>query len=540
MARTPLFSLLTRALRQAAAASSHEGLPTDEAIDAILEHRASRRSFLKSAAAGSALIGASSALGACSPLRALAPERDGPRIVIVGAGLAGLTAAYYLKRAGYAAQIVEASPRIGGRCYTAKNFLGKGLTTELGGEFFDSTHTDALELAAAFELPLYDCRSPEEAAMKEVYFFGGKTRSERDIIREFAPLATQIAADARTLEADSSPQNPAFVTLDRTPLSLYLRNLGARGWIYDLLEAAYLTEYGLELDEQSALNLVYLISTDTEHGKFEVFGESDERYKIQGGNQRLAEALADALSGQIETSLALEALTAEGSGYRLSLQRDSGREEVLADVVILTVPFTLLRTIDLRVELPPQKRRAIEELGYGANTKVFLGFEARVWRHRGLSGNFFSDGRVQCGWDNSRAQDPLHGGLTMYFGGHASKQAGGMDLQAFAAETVPGLSAMFPGCAQAFTGKVARFDWPTFPFAKASYAAYKPGQWATISGHEVTPVGNLYFAGEHCSAEFQGFMNGAMQTGREAAESVLARFGRGQIESRHKALTLAA
>src|SRR5690606_1439551 len=133
-----------------------------------------------------------------------------------------------------------------------------------------------------------------------------------------------------------------------------------------------------------------------------------------------------------------------------SLKPGAGAREMTADAVILTVPFTLLRGIDVRVDLPPEKHRAITELGHGANTKIFFGVEARVWRHRQLSGNFFSDGPVQCGWDNSRAQDPLHGGLTMYSGGRASKEAGAVDLQEFASHVVPWLAPMFPGCPQAF------------------------------------------------------------------------------------------
>ncbi len=68
--------------------------------------------------------------------------------------------------------------------------------------------------------------------------------------------------------------------------------------------------------------------------------------------------------------------------------------------------------------------------------------------------------------------------------------------------------------------KAARFHWPTYPFTKASYACYLPGQWTTIAGAEIKPVGNLYFAGEHCSRDFQGFMNGGAETGKQVAQEL--------------------
>ena len=72
-------------------------------------------------------------------------------------------------------------------------------------------------------------------------------------------------------------------------------------------------------------------------------------------------------------------------------------------------------------------------------------------------------------------------------------------------------------------GKVSRFHWPTFPWTKSAYSCYKPGQWTTIAGAESVPVGNLFFAGEHCSYDFQGYMNGAAQSGADTAKLIMSK-----------------
>ena len=88
---------------------------------------------------------------------------------------------------------------------------------------------------------------------------------------------------------------------------------------------------------------------------------------------------------------------------------------------------------------------------------------------------------------------------------------------------LPGIERAFPGATKERNGKVSRMHWPTFAWTKAAYACYKPGQWTTIAGAEGLPVGNLFFAGEHCSYDFQGYMNGAAQSGADTAKAVMAK-----------------
>lgn len=483
--------------------------------------RMNRRDFLAGAAAVPAALG----LGACA-----SPETsmgNPPRIVVVGGGMAGLNAAYQLQKRGVAAEVYEASNRSGGRMFTATGLMGEGLTTELGGEFIDSVHGDLLDLADEFGLELLDTHAPAVRAFRETFFFDGRHYGEADAVEAFRPLAARIAADFDSLGDTVDFRNEGGAgALDRTSLGEYLGRIGADGWIRALLDVAYVTEYGLDAGEQSALNLIFLISPDVTDG-FEIFGESDERFKTAGGNQRIADETARRLKRPVRLEHRLEAVAARGAGFRLTFEGPNGSAmDADADIVVLAIPFSVLREVDLRLDLPPTKRKAIRELGYGTNAKVFAGVDRRVWRDSGFSGEAFSDERFQLAWDNSLMQPGAAGGITFYSGGRPGLAAGEGGALEQVERLLPGYDKAFPGSAAQFNRKAARMHWPTHPFALGSYACYKPGQWTSISGAEGLPVGNLYFAGEHTSTEFQGYMNGAAQSGRLAAEALLANMAR--------------
>lgn len=127
--------------------------------------------------------------------------------------------------------------------------------------------------------------------------------------RALRPIARQIRRDAQRAgyPVTYNRYNPYACQLGHTPLSDYLTQIGAAGWLYKLLEVAYVTEYGLEAHEQSALNLIFLIDTQLNDG-FDIFGESDERYKVRGGNQQIPNRLAQMFANQIRYGYQLVAI----------------------------------------------------------------------------------------------------------------------------------------------------------------------------------------------------------------------------------------
>ncbi|MGB8843951.1 MAG: FAD-dependent oxidoreductase [Aliidongia sp.] len=448
-----------------------------------------------------------------------------PHVVVVGAGLAGLTAARSLKRAGVEVTLYEASSRVGGRVHSVVGQFGPGLVTELGGEFIDSRHSDLLALVREFGLPLIDTEVISEQALVPSYYFDGQHYSEAQVIREFEPLAERMRADATALSTEISAASHSAIDadFDRLSIAAYLDRIGASGWMRSLLEVAYLTEYGAEIEAQSCLNLLTLLSFDTAEG-FNIFGESDERYKIRGGNELIARALAAELGERIEFEHRLVAMRAQGSGFCLDFERANGTKSVVADFVVLAIPFTVLREIDLALDLPAGKRRAIDTLGYGTNEKLIVGLRSPVWRDQGRDGGIYSDRVFQTGWDSGR----LQGGGSSYsffLGGITGAQLTMGDPALKAEHYLREADPMFPGMLDAYTGVARATDWRVNPLARGSYACFKPGQWTTVAGWEGAPVGNLHFAGEHCSADFQGYMNGAVETGRKAAEAIIAKLG---------------
>lgn len=526
MSRTVVFAALRRALRLAQCAN-HSSKAPEELIEHARYAPLTRRQFLHATAATAGLAAAGTVIPGCRTLRPARRAHDA-RVAIVGGGLAGLNAACTLRKAGVPTTVYEAGERVGGRVFSARHALAPDLVTELGAEFIDTGHAEMHALVREFGLELMDVQAPGERELNaDVFFFDGRRHAMHEIVAGFRPLAARLAADQQQLGDAIDYRHPTGdAGLDSLSLAAYLDRIDARGVVRELLEVAYVSEYGLDVSEQSALNLVRLIGTESDADELALYGESDERFKIRGGNQQLTDALAARLDGALRLGHRLESLRSQGSGFRLTFAKSGGSlAEATADIVLLALPFTLLRAVDLSVDLPPVKRRAIAELGYGSNTKVFAGFQQRVWRQRGDAGNVYSDLPFQTAWDNSRLQAGDAGGLTFYLGGQAGVRAGDGNAADQVARFLADVEAVFPGAAAVHNGCTARFHWPSSPLARGSYSCYRPGQWTSIAGAEGELVGNLYFAGEHCSRDYQGFMNGAAETGRVAAEAILARIG---------------
>jgi len=477
----------------------------------------SRRGFVK---ASLAAVMSAYTLG---PRLAMADHKS---VAVVGAGVAGLNATYLLKRAGIFATLYEGSDHIGGRIQTDYNSLAPNLYTELGGEFIDSGHKDMRVLAKKFGLALIDTEAASEAGLQVAYYADGRLHSEDEVITAFQPLAAVVDNDSAQLSDEITyDSHSAFdAALDHTNLRNYLANNEPVDWLYKILEAAYVNEFGLDLQDQSTLNFVETIGTDTSDG-FQIYGVSDQRYKVRGGNHQIVSQLANQVADRIRLGNRLEALDqAQNGKYILTFANGHARpREVRADFVILCLPFTILREIDLRLPLPAIKRRAIRELGYGNNAKLILGFGKRLWRDEGFDGDSYADLPYQSGWDSSREQHTRFGAYTIYPGGRLALDLGPGTALSQAHRLLPDLDQVFPGLRDQWLGTARRAFWPDNPFIKASYASYLPGQWTGIRGAEGETVGNLYFAGEHTSLDWQGYMNGGAESGRMAAQALIKR-----------------
>lgn len=460
-------------------------------------------------------------------------------IAILGAGIAGLNCANHLLKSGLNFQVFEATNRVGGRILTHYNdALQLGIFPEFGGDFIDTNHTDMLDLAKEFNLECLDLIEEHQTKklIKDIYYFDNRKISEREIIAEFKKIAPKIAIDINSLGEDYDTEEAK--KLDNLPLSEYIKSLKCKQWLKDIFTAAFVAEFGLDCSEQSTLNMLDMVDTDTTEG-FKVFGDSDERYRIKGGNSKITEALADKIGRtKINNGYIVEAIS-EGDDNLYTISFKNGKK-IISKSIVCTIPFTVLRKIDLKLKnISPEKRKCIDELGYGNNTKLILGYDSAPWSDpKNKASGYLFHKDITNGWDGgqTKTENNRNEAYVCYFGAALSDKLNSEAVKnklsppnhtwrtELPQETVNSfvneLDKIFIGSKGKFVGKHVFANWIDFPYTHGSYSCYKKGQWTTVSGKEIEPIGNFFFAGEHCSSDFQGFMNGGAETGRRVATMI--------------------
>ena len=497
-------SLFSRILKNAFSLAAKN----NPAMGKLLQQRQeSRRTFLRNTAitaTGMALI--PSLLNANN----LKTKKN---IAIIGAGIAGLNAAYQFKKLGLASTVYEASNRVGGRMFTLKNYFGENITTDIGGEFIDANHEDILQLVKELNLEFYDLRT--DTLQKETLYFDGKAYTEKDLTDALQPYINQLVKDITSIPEELTYKNAAqFEHLDKQSIKEYLLALGINGWLYNFLDVLLNREYGMEIDEQSALNFLIMLDKS---GEF--YGEH-EIYKIKGGSQHLTDAIYNKVKDNIKLRHQLFEIKETNNQYELSFKSNNTTVNIKADFVILALPFSVLRKIKMEVPMPAEKRKCIDEFGYGNSSKYVMGFTNKPWRKQNRQGYTFTNENFGCGWDSTHMQSDEPSSFTVFGGGNFSDKIFQNKQKKLNAEFIPVLNKIYSGEDKAFTGKNIKLCWAKQPFTKAGYTSFKKGQYSTIAGWEAMPVGNIYFAGEHVSGPFQGFMNGAAATGKIAAQQV--------------------
>ncbi|MBZ5858824.1 flavin monoamine oxidase family protein [Flavihumibacter profundi] len=507
MAHYPLIELLKRAFINSL---DQDGITAGE----FQAWQKSRRHFLKQTAV---VAGGMAFLPSC-----LQADQK-PRVAIIGAGIAGLNAAWQLRKNGILADVYEASNRTGGRMWSLNEVFGKEIYSDLGGEFVDTSHADIIKLVEELGLSFLDLRT--DPFVKQTYYFDGKVFSEEDLVKALTPYVKQMVKDITSLPEHISYRTaPDFQRLDDMSISEYLQSIGISGWLYNYLNVLLTREYGMEITEQSAINFLIMFqapSNDT--GKYSLFGEDHEVFRIKGGAMHLTDTLYNKMPEQIKFSHRLTAINSgsDGKSYELEFFTGGKNQTITADYVISTIPFTILRNIPMKVNMPAGKRKCIDELGYGNSCKLILGMDKKPWRDQKMQGYTFTDISFGCGWDSSNLQSEREGSFTVFGGGRFSDMVSDTPMKELEINFSGGLDTIYPGAKKAYNGKNIKYCWAGNPFSKAGYSAMKKGQWSTLAGWEAEPVGNIFFAGEQVSLEFQGYMNGAAKTAAIAAEAVM-------------------
>ena len=534
-ARTPLTASLRRmfAAHESAAA---RGLPVDAVLEELEKRTAAHQSFTRRRfLAGAAIAGAGLALGPAAT-RAVASmrqttSRHGHRIAVVGAGLAGLRCSHVLwTRYGMASTLYEAhQDRIGGRCWSLRDYFSSGLITEHGGAFIDSNQDAALHLAAELGLELEDYNGGELPGLPEIYWFNGAYYTYAEASADWESFGYKAFHDA--LRESNTPPGLARLDSLSAPEWLDQTPIGSSSRFGKLMLANTVSENGGDPEEQSALDLIGLTGINP-RSSLDPLPGYDEKWHIVGGNDQLVHGMARQLpEGTVQPGHRLVAMRENGDGsHTLTFDVGGRSRDVIADYVALALPFTLLRDVDLsRAGFTATKRRVIDTLGMGSNAKIHIEVAEKTWARHGFNGVAYTDhDSFDVCWDDSVPLGP--GGAPALLLAFPGATAGRSTLTGEAHGPAPAgdvdwfldrVDRIFAGTRAAYTGAAYEDHWVRDPWVKGAYSFYKVGQYATFGSIAAAAQGRVHFAGEHTSINNQGFLDGAVETGARAAKEIV-------------------
>ena len=461
-----------------------------------------------------------------------------PRIVVVGAGLAGMGAAYALRQVGVPVDIYEARDRIGGRCWTAHGFAD-GQTAEHGGEFIDSRHLHILRLAKRLDLPIDDLWKDFSGTFSPIWDWGGylhrtTIHPQMQVLgKRVTELATRLGVFGP--HGKGKPTTRPFTYGTATPAAKALDRLSMTEWLAqhdkDLLGTrvgAWLNEnmngwYGLDMNQMSAVNWLDYFCIP--------YPGADERWHVKGGNDRIIHSTAAKLPpGTIHTNTALRAVKKAANGtYHLTF--DGVGSTVVADILILTLPFTTLREVDLaHAGYSAHKMEVINTMAMGHDAKVLLQYDRRPQKFENWTGDMDSVNPNFDTWESSARQKGKAGLITVYAGGRtgggwSAPNAHGPAPVALRDQLLHRIDQAVPGTKRHFNGHAWADLWPQDPWTQGAYAAFGVGQYTTCWGGTSQHEDNTHFAGEATSTYSQGYLNGGTESGFRVSIEVMRKLG---------------
>ena len=466
-------------------------------------------------------------VAAASGIAPIAARRAAPkRVIIVGAGLAGLCAAYELEALGHDVTVLEAQTRPGGRVQTLRDPFDDGLFAEAGASRIPTSHDLTLAYVRKFDLRLVPF---EPASLSSIrYAYGQRSRILPDATFEWP---SGIPADQKRLTPAEVRQRYVAPLVDEItdPLS--------SAWMPKSLEKYDRVTRDEYLRTQSvskaALHMMNLGSTPVARFRsfLDVLHENavdrelrrragiqnDQFLKIDGGNDRLPRAFADRLAGRIKYACPVHRIEHDARGARVFFRTGNVVESSDAGYVVCAVPFSTLRSVAFSPALTPGKRTVIDTLPYESVTRIYVQSRDRYWMREGLSGFADTDHPMEI-WDSTYGQPGTRGILMSFNRGPKAQEIGRQSEAAQLRFGVRTIEQVYPGIRKTYERGFVKV-WDRDPWARGAVAYLLPGQVSSLQPHIARAEGRIYFAGEHASS-VRGWMQGALESGRRAATEI--------------------
>jgi monoamine oxidase len=423
-------------------------------------------------------------------------------VLVAGAGLAGLSAARELARAGAAVTVFDARDRAGGRVWTVQ--LERGEHGELGGEFIDSDHRAIRRLASELGLELgrvlpggFTHRFRGEDGRYHV----SRTRPWTELGQILAPLLDRYKA------AHGDTRAAAVREISTISLRDWLRQRDASRELHSMADALR----GFFLADPDDLSVLPVVEQIAEGGS----PAQAEMYRIKGGNDRLVSALVRSIDGRVLLRHRLRKISHATDRVIAHVEDGDGHAQALeGDAMVIALPTTALVEVDVRPALPDDQRHAIAALRYGCATKVVIQSTRDLFEGRKARA-FATDSDLGAFWDGADGRGSV---LTLLGGGCISAR-----LRARADVSPHHIvgDLCWLGMSGAEVSGIRMATWEEDPFARGGYAYLDPSfdpAWRPLLARR---TGQLVFAGEHTSKDWQGYMNGAVESGLTAAHELL-------------------